>query len=1050
MSRQLWLNVCSGCKFVPLNRVFTGVRAISCSMSWFPNRFCARLKLPLQPRMTRTWFRSIGFLAKLLGMDVTSLRGEASALVGPAGASGTEAAAELRMSWLQEALVPHAMQKGLITQALLQPKPLLQLGALVLLLAALERLQRALRSPDWMPTEREDLQNRIQGRLPDLNTLLLLWQKLSKDGETSAGITETQPAGAQHSQRSEDTDAEEEQKGGQAVCEVLEEDVVTLLGLPGPLASHTIFTTWCKNAQRYIEVLPQSAADVKFDWSKLLSAVASPLLSGQGPPLSAERLRACVQCVGAAMQARSLSLQLSKSQRVWLETLLQLRSASSDDELCSDCTEQLVRFIGDRKVCGHEHQVELQKLLAATKKWPQSVGFFCQALQSVLLRPGFFFSEIEEKAYDSLLLLALVRQLARRDPQGLGLPSNAAMDDRRSMAIICAKMTKQSMVQLAMQLPATAQPLAALVRGAGEWIAGTVSVGETQPKEDAAVASQGDPEGAEGIRQSLLEKLEGVQKSQKRKREEATEVNGIEGLGDDAAVTDALNDLCKDGALQLFFQLDSQQRSKVLRTLASRSDAASAAAFNKVLSCDSESLLRLALEEEPTQFTPPHASLTSGVAMLLERLCHLNPKLKEAVASQLSWRTGSPAIMLRLAAALAPLEQVAWMEEAPPSPSELLPLPKEDHLVELFATTPMPVLEKTVLQALDAKEKPHAGATRSRRLQLRLELRRGNSPALGSALGNFLDVVGPMKAADHKLVAEALALDKLVFSSAEEALKQYVQAGVAAPDKRQSVAALLGVLQVQARAQPWEVTAARRLITDAGEEGEVPEWMLEHAVCWWADLLASQPERLQDFVQCVQTSYGASRSRGDLLRRQLLVAWAAEDASVSIQVPEAPEQELWAFRAWVGKLESWVPVWGWDLDARRLRATTESFSFDRSSIDPLPRLDVPDARQERLKEAESYDIAYLLPFFAGQLRAAFMQSGANSKAAWGPALGALMCGGALELLLLGLACRGLGARGFKQFRGVLSACASDHLPKAATPSSVPALLRPTLCIVVRG
>ena len=64
---------------------------------------------------------------------------------------------------------------SLSLQALLQPKPLLQLGALVLLLAvqhlavespdlkrahdpskALERLQHALRGADWMPTERED------------------------------------------------------------------------------------------------------------------------------------------------------------------------------------------------------------------------------------------------------------------------------------------------------------------------------------------------------------------------------------------------------------------------------------------------------------------------------------------------------------------------------------------------------------------------------------------------------------------------------------------------------------------------------------------------------------------------------------------------------------------------------------------------------------------------------------------------------------------------------------------------------------------------------
>ena len=35
----------------------------------------------------------------------------------------------------------------------------------------------------------------------------------------------------------------------------------------------------------------------------------------------------------------------------------------------------------------------------------------------------------------------------------------------------------------------------------------------------------------------------------------------------------------------------------------------------------------------------------------------------------------------------------------------------------------------------------------------------------------------------------------------------------------------------------------------------MPEWMLEHAVCWWADLLASQPERLQDSSKYFSTFF---------------------------------------------------------------------------------------------------------------------------------------------------------------------------------------------------
>eukprot|EP00434_Breviolum_minutum_P009987 symbB.v1.2.008806.t1/scaffold536.1/size343967/22 len=134
------------------------------------------------------------------------------------------------------------------------------------------------------------------------------------------------------------------------------------------MPSHSVFTCWCKSVQRYLEVLPQSALDVKFDWSKLLSAVANPIESGesQGEVEFCKAL-ACVNCVAAAMRARAETMQLSKSQRAWLETLLRLRSADSE-ELRNACTEQIMAFLLGRGLLGPSERKELELLLTALEK----------------------------------------------------------------------------------------------------------------------------------------------------------------------------------------------------------------------------------------------------------------------------------------------------------------------------------------------------------------------------------------------------------------------------------------------------------------------------------------------------------------------------------------------------------------------------------------------------------------------------------------------------------------------------------------------------------
>ena len=48
-----------------------------------------------------------------------------------------------------------------------------------------------------------------------------------------------------------------------------------------------------KDGERYLEVLPNSALDIKFDWSKLLLSVADSTVY--------EKVLACVRCVSTAM-----------------------------------------------------------------------------------------------------------------------------------------------------------------------------------------------------------------------------------------------------------------------------------------------------------------------------------------------------------------------------------------------------------------------------------------------------------------------------------------------------------------------------------------------------------------------------------------------------------------------------------------------------------------------------------------------------------------------------------------------------------------------------
>eukprot|EP00434_Breviolum_minutum_P009990 symbB.v1.2.008808.t2/scaffold536.1/size343967/24 len=228
-------------------------------------------------------------------------------------------------------------------------------------------------------------------------------------------------------------------------------------------------------------------------------------------------------------------------------------------------------------------------------------------------------------------------------------------------------------------------------------------------------------------------------------------------------------------------------------------------------------------------------------------------------------------------------------------------------------------------------------------------------------------------------VAELLA--KSPHSAGEE-LKDVVK--LLTGREKKAVALLLRALHPLQR-ESWHVPAARRLLS--GDEETIPKWLLEHAVLWWPDLLPKS-SKLQDFLQKVQLNYCASCSPSDLLARQLLINTAQHFSQTS-------PLEVWSFRSWAQLLKPWTSSSWENLDQRRVRATTEDFAFDTQKR---------TLAEDKADEKDAYDIAYLLPFLVGQLRLTYQESHQMASQSLGATLSAVMCGGALEVLLLATAC----------------------------------------------
>ncbi|CAJ1384936.1 unnamed protein product [Effrenium voratum] len=590
---------------------------------------------------------------------------------------------------------------------------------------------------------------------------------------------------------------------------------------------------------------------------------------------------------------------------------------------------------------------ELELLLDAALRRSQGICFLGQVLQSLFSRPGYFMSLAQEGG--SLLQAALLKQLTRRDPQALGLAGAVAEEERRQLALACGKLAKQQLLQLAARRPEEAPGMAKLVDSLGAWRAG------------ASSEETGEGE-CEALRQQLMEKL----RSKKRKhREDPIPEDGAAAAAeaDDAAAMAVLEVEDDAERRQAYLKLSDDQRLAALKRGAS-----------KVLAWDRAALARLALTQEPP-WSVKTKDLSLDMVPLLEQISWLNPAVRGALAVQLSWKMGAPNAVLRLAAALAQFEPIAALDAVEGlKASALRPLPPEEHLLALLHNNPLPMLEKLVIKAMEDD-----GGLRAALFWLHLGRRK--SPAACQ----FLEKICDLELQEEELLqaAEPVAalLETEELEPLEVQLKRFVKLG------GRGAARVLRALKPRAAEAPWAVAAARRALS----EGEgLPLWLLEHALLWWPLLLAKKP-KLEPFLQKVQASYSASLSRADLLSRDLLLAAAGMEEGWG---------SPWSFRHWAASLKPWTKSFEWDLDQRRVKATTDHFRFDRCASSA----ETSASEREKDKGEDAYDIAYLLPFLVGQLRLTYQESDGWGSQALGATLGAVCLGGAVEILLLATAC----------------------------------------------
>eukprot|EP00927_Polykrikos_kofoidii_P011245 TRINITY_DN14759_c0_g1_i1.p1 TRINITY_DN14759_c0_g1~~TRINITY_DN14759_c0_g1_i1.p1 ORF type:complete len:2326 (+),score=314.99 TRINITY_DN14759_c0_g1_i1:105-7082(+) len=534
--------------------------------------YCSKLTLNIHPVLSSQWLLHIRFLINLIDLDLADLDTAMDrAITGQEEMEEGAAISDVRNSLLLQAIIPPAAQRSVLSQAILHQDVRVLFAGLCLLAALLSRAKRAFELPEF--SARKDtfdcanLQQQVLRNLPELSTLLLVWQRLLKESPTIAEkLAGTE--GSQQQQLKKQKRQKREKQGG-AEVEVVGEDgqdsaegehldlekIASFLQVPvADLEPGAAFGRWCTVTRLYCEVFPQSLLDVKFDWSKLFTAVAEAVIQRDkdaSPPALAllTRVRLCALCVDSALRnsGRARTVILSRPQLSWIETVLRVRTtpalieAGNDGEAAQTtaaCDAILRRCFRGLAAFGAEEDVEISVWIAQLRYHPACVPFFCRVLHALSSRPGamagVFQDEVNADAEPqdpldtknkspSLFLFAASRQLTLRGSQSSPSAAELAGVTAQAHRARCAHLVEAVATQLSTLMPHMAQPLAQLMRGLGPWSEDGISSDNVSQTTNA-----------EGIRQSLLARLDrkGIAASELLSHWRSRNLAGTQGTAD--------------------------------------------------------------------------------------------------------------------------------------------------------------------------------------------------------------------------------------------------------------------------------------------------------------------------------------------------------------------------------------------------------------------------------------------------------------------------------------------------------------------------------------
>jgi len=337
--------------------------------------FLSKLSLVIYPRLSSSWLLAVRFLSLLLRME-----------------RGDEDRVALTSSSALELCLPKTLNSSSLTQGILHQNPIVRDATISLLESVL------LRAKNLSVLLKDDVlfafRRQLLVALPDLHSFLALVRPLSETAirEEPTDIVESSPVDLDDSNHSSE-------------ARIYAESILPLIKQDGVVQ-------WVQCVHLYLNVLPSSLRDCKFDWTKIL--ITDELL------LSSKRSLALLSLVETAFlnDGRFLGSNMSKHVQAYLQYLVNATVKGVEE------AKQALHRLLDTFSIFDDTNIERAVWIEHLCEFPPTAPFFVHVVIHLTNQPGYYITLSHDIHCDhledrpSLFYLAAVHQYS------LGFPRN--------------------------------------------------------------------------------------------------------------------------------------------------------------------------------------------------------------------------------------------------------------------------------------------------------------------------------------------------------------------------------------------------------------------------------------------------------------------------------------------------------------------------------------------------------------------------------------------------------------------------------------------------